>query len=159
MLPMLRSSAFRYNIKSRVGCRRQLHQASPGYKRSHRNTTRAVATIVICAGTYALTSSPQLLYADSSEDSQSDDWFSWPVFIKKPGPNDLKVQSGPTGTGDDGNQARPGQQAPPSQTKGHEASDISEALEDSDVSAWRTMVGSFESAKDSIVNFEISKLG
>ncbi|KAH0384541.1 cytosolic phospholipase A2 zeta, partial [Aureobasidium melanogenum] len=156
---MLRSSTFRYNIKSRVGCRRQLHQASPGYKRSHRNTTRAVATIVICAGTYALTSSPQLLYADSSEDSESDAWFSWPVFIKKTGPNDLKVQSGPTGTGDDGNQARPGQQAPPSQTKGHEASDISEALEDSDVSAWRTMVGSFESAKDSIVNFEISKLG
>ncbi|KAI5241420.1 cytosolic phospholipase A2 zeta [Aureobasidium subglaciale] len=157
---MLRSSAFRLNVKSRGACRRQLHQASPSSVSLRRITTRGVAGAVVFAGTVYLSYPPQFLQADSSKGSDdSEGWFSWPVIVQQPSSQPRNEESQGTTTGNDVNQSRPGQQAPPSQTKGHTASDINETLEASDVSAWHTMVGSFETAKDSIVNFEISKIG
>jgi phospholipase A2 len=119
--------------------------------------TGIVAGLVACGATYTLLRPDQTIYADSSEHpTDSNAWFSWPVVVKADGQDGNESA---TETTTDPTKPRPGLQAPPSQTKGHAKSDASEALDDSDVSAWHSMVGSFETAKDSIVNFEVSKIG
>lgn len=120
-----------------------------------------VAGIVVCGGAYTFLCPDRIIYADSPGGSRgSESWFSLPTITKTDVsyPKDQSKESEKDSTGE-ADYSRPGHQAPPPQTKGHEKSDVSEALDASDVSAWHTMVNSFEAAKDSIVNFEISKLG
>lgn len=55
--------------------------------------------------------------------------------------------------------SRPGQQAPPSQTKGHAKAYPTEVLDSDDVSAWQKMVDGVVTAKDNIQGYEYSKIG
>lgn len=149
--------------------RRLLHKhALPSnglHQRNPRCTTYTLisvaASIIVCGGAYTLQCPSRVLLADSSgDDNEPEGWFSWPTVIK-PRLGGRKDQNTSTGkaNAEEVKQTRPGEQAPPPQTKGHEKSDVTEALQASDVSAWHTMITSFEAAKDSIVHFEISKIG
>lgn len=59
----------------------------------------------------------------------------------------------------DADHSRPGQQAPPSQTKAHARADPTGVLNAEDVSAWQKMANGVVTAKDNIQSLEFSKIG
>lgn len=113
--------------------------------------TLGAATVV--SKTFGISYLPKL-HADSGEDATQ--WSPLPTTVRSNSIPERGALISPKSTKfvQDADHSIPGQQSPPSQTKGHDGPDVTELP-----STWQSMATNLTAMKDGFVNFDLSKLG